>query len=75
MAITITAQLAHPSVRHFSAHRPRHHSRTARAVAMSYLIFGIVIPFIPPALESLRQKNLDFPDSNKPHPPLCFHAR
>lgn len=65
MAITIAAHLAQPSVRHFSGHRPRPHSRTARAVALSYLISGVLVPFIPPALESLRQKNLDFPDRNK----------
>ncbi|KAJ5098946.1 hypothetical protein N7532_005947 [Penicillium argentinense] len=65
MAITIAPQLAHPSVRHFSGHRPRPHSRTVRVFAMSYLISGVVVPFIPPALESLRQKNSDFPDSNK----------
>ncbi|BCS26881.1 uncharacterized protein APUU_51592A [Aspergillus puulaauensis] len=75
MAVSIAAQLAHPSVRHFSGYRPRPRSRTARAVAMSYLISGVVIPFIPPALETLRQKNSEFPDSKKPHPPLCFHAR
>lgn len=65
MAITIATQLARPSVRHFSAYRPRPHIRTARAVAMSYLISGVVIPFIPPALETLRQKNSEFPDSKK----------
>jgi hypothetical protein len=32
---------------------------------MSYIISGVVVPFIPPALESMRQKNSDFPDINK----------
>ncbi|KAL5366634.1 hypothetical protein BJX96DRAFT_180909 [Aspergillus floccosus] len=75
MAIATAAQITHPSIRHFSAHRSRPQSRTARIVAMSYLVSGSVIPFIPPALESLRQKNSNLPDNNKVHPPLCYHAR
>ncbi|KAJ5831994.1 hypothetical protein N7474_000305 [Penicillium riverlandense] len=72
---TIAAQLARPSIRHFSAHRPRPDSRAARAVAMSCLVSGVVLPFVPPALESSREKNSGYPNHNKPHPPLCFHAR
>jgi len=68
MATIIGSQLAQSSIRHFSAHRRRPDSRTARVVAMSYLISGVVLPFIPPAIESSRQKNSGFPDSNK-----CVH--
>ncbi|KAJ5504958.1 hypothetical protein N7463_007832 [Penicillium fimorum] len=75
MTTIIGAQLATSSVRHFSTHRPRPNSRTTRVVVMSYLIFSVVLPFVAPALESSRQKNLKFPDSNEPHLPLCFHAR
>ncbi|KAJ5148904.1 hypothetical protein N7448_000482 [Penicillium atrosanguineum] len=70
----VVAQIARPSIRHFSAHRPRPDSRAARAVAMSCLVTGVVLPFVPPALESSRQRKAGFPNSNKP-PPLCFHAR
>ncbi|KAJ5280318.1 hypothetical protein N7478_005690 [Penicillium angulare] len=75
MASVIASQIVRPSIRHFSAHRPRPDSRAARAVAMSCLVTGVVLPFIPPALESSRQRNSGSPSSNKPHPPLCFHAR
>ncbi|KAJ5104660.1 hypothetical protein NUU61_002007 [Penicillium alfredii] len=72
--MTAVAQLARPSIRRFSAHRPRPDTRAARAVTMSCLVSGVVLPFVPPALESSRQKNSGL-TSSKPHPPLCFHAR
>ncbi|KAJ6110414.1 hypothetical protein N7486_002649 [Penicillium sp. IBT 16267x] len=75
MAAVIVSQLARPSIRHFSAHRPRPDSRAARAVAMTCIISGVALPFVPPALESSRQRNSSSPSNNKPHPPLCFHAR
>ncbi|KAJ5689282.1 hypothetical protein N7462_003674 [Penicillium macrosclerotiorum] len=75
MAAVLAAQLARPSIRHFSAHRPRPDSRTSRAIAMSCLISGVVLPFVPPAIESSRQRTSGSPDLKKPHPPLCFHAR
>jgi hypothetical protein len=65
MATVIAAQLARPSIRHFSAHRPRPDSRAARAVAMSCIVSGVVLPFVPPALESSRQRNSNSPDSTK----------
>lgn len=61
----VIAQVARPSIRHFSAHRPRPDSRAARAVAMSCLVSGVVLPFVPPALESSRQRNSGSPNSNK----------
>ncbi|CAI7625921.1 hypothetical protein N7509_012604 [Penicillium cosmopolitanum] len=75
MAAVVAAQLARPTIRHFSAHRPRPDSRAARAVTTSCLAAAVALPFIPPALESSRQKSSGFPEGNKPHPPLCFHAR
>lgn len=62
---TIAAQLTRPCIRHFSAHRPRPDSRAARAVAMSCLVSGVVLPFVPPALESSREKNSGYPNHNK----------
>ncbi|KAJ5992561.1 hypothetical protein N7451_008285 [Penicillium sp. IBT 35674x] len=75
MAAVIASQIARPSIRHFSAHRPRPDSRAARAVAMTCIISGVALPFVPPALESSRQRNSSSPINNQPHPPLCFHAR
>ncbi|CAI7652016.1 unnamed protein product [Penicillium glandicola] len=51
------AQIARPSIRHFSAHRPRPDSRAARAVATGCIVTGVVLPFVPPALESSRQRS------------------
>ncbi|KAK1144359.1 hypothetical protein N8T08_005512 [Aspergillus melleus] len=73
--MSITTQLVRPTIRHFSVHRPRPDTRASRFVAMSCLVSAVVVPFIPPALESSREKNLGYPNHNKPQPPLCFHAR
>jgi hypothetical protein len=61
----VVVQVARPSIRHFSAHRPRPDSRAARAVALSCMVSGVVLPFVPPALESSRQRNSGSPNSNK----------
>lgn len=45
MATIIGAQVTTCSTRHFSTHRPRPDSRTARMVVMSYLIFSVVLAF------------------------------
>ncbi|KAJ5146416.1 uncharacterized protein N7515_000980 [Penicillium bovifimosum] len=70
----MASQFARPLARHFSAHRPRPDSRAVRAVAMGCIVSGVVLPFIPPALESSRQRRSGRPTSAK-NPPLCFHAR
>ncbi|KAL2220282.1 hypothetical protein M432DRAFT_638434 [Thermoascus aurantiacus ATCC 26904] len=72
---TVAAHLVRPSVRYFSARRPRPDSRTSRFVTMSCIVSAVVLPFIPPAIESSREKSQGYPNHNKSHPPLCFHAR
>ncbi|EAW24307.1 uncharacterized protein NFIA_038810 [Aspergillus fischeri NRRL 181] len=62
-----------PAIRHFSVRRPPPDTRTSRFVASSCLVSAVLLPFVPPALESFREKDKTY--SNKPHPPLCFHAR
>ncbi|PWY86445.1 hypothetical protein BO94DRAFT_535601 [Aspergillus sclerotioniger CBS 115572] len=73
--MSFAVQLVRPTIRHFSVHRPRPDSRTARFITGSCLISAVVLPFVPPALESSREKSNGYPNHNKPHPPLCFHAR
>ncbi|KAH8702149.1 hypothetical protein BGW36DRAFT_112053 [Talaromyces proteolyticus] len=76
MAIAIAAQGIRSSVRHFSAHRPRPDTRTSRFVASSCLVSMVVLPFVPPALESSRERNSGYPNNKtRSLPPLCFHAR
>ncbi|KAJ5562982.1 hypothetical protein N7535_002572 [Penicillium sp. DV-2018c] len=74
MAYSIAPHFARPFIRHFSAHRPRPDSRAARAISMGCIASGVVLPFVPPALESSRQKSSGTPSSAQ-NPPLCFHAR
>ncbi|KAI9933256.1 hypothetical protein ASPWEDRAFT_114897 [Aspergillus wentii DTO 134E9] len=71
----MSARLIRPTIRHFSVHRPAPDTRATRVITMSCLISAVVLPFVPPALESSRERNLGSPNHNKPHPPLCFHAR
>ncbi|KAJ5908558.1 hypothetical protein N7495_001240 [Penicillium taxi] len=61
--MAIVAHMVRPSVRHFSAHRTPPDSLLARAVAMSCIVTGVVLPFVPPAIESSRQRNLTHPDN------------
>ncbi|PLN80129.1 hypothetical protein BDW42DRAFT_194721 [Aspergillus taichungensis] len=67
--------MVRPTIRHFSVRRPRPDSRTSRFVTSSCLVSAVVLPFVPPALESSREKKSGYPNHNKAHPPLCFHAR
>ncbi|KAB8076028.1 hypothetical protein BDV29DRAFT_155109 [Aspergillus leporis] len=71
--MTLVAQIVRPTIRHFSVRRPRPDTRTARFVTSSCLFSAVVLPFVPPALESSRAKGTG--NTSKPHPPLCFHAR
>ncbi|EED17943.1 hypothetical protein TSTA_117280 [Talaromyces stipitatus ATCC 10500] len=63
MAVTIASSGLRSSVRHFSAHRPRPDTRTSRFVASSCLVSMVVLPFVPPALESSRERNTGYPHS------------
>ncbi|KAJ5223713.1 hypothetical protein N7468_008255 [Penicillium chermesinum] len=60
--ISISA-IARPCVRHFSAQRPRPSSRTERAVVTACLVSGVVLPFVPPAMASSRQRKSGNPSS------------
>ncbi|GLB01872.1 hypothetical protein AtubIFM57258_000282 [Aspergillus tubingensis] len=73
--MSIAMQLARPTIRHFSVRRPQPDTRISRFITSSCLFTAVVLPFVPPALESSREKNNGYPNHNKPHPPLCFHAR
>ncbi|KAJ5851364.1 uncharacterized protein N7529_010749 [Penicillium soppii] len=61
----ILSSVARPSIRHFSAHRPRPDSRATRAITMGFIVSGVVLPFVPPALESSRQRSLGMSTSAK----------
>jgi hypothetical protein len=65
MAIAVSLQLLRPPVRRFSASRPKPNTRTSRIVTMSCIVSAVVLPFVPPALESSREKSLGYPSHNK----------
>ncbi|EFR01200.1 hypothetical protein MGYG_09044 [Nannizzia gypsea CBS 118893] len=62
------------SLRRFSAQAPRPETRAQRYLAASCIVSGVLLPFIPPALESSRRRKLDEPPQDT-YPPLCFHSR
>ncbi|RJE19329.1 hypothetical protein PHISCL_08339 [Aspergillus sclerotialis] len=65
MALALANPLLRPTVRRFSARRPKPNSRASRVVAMSCIVSAVVLPFVPPALESSRERNLGYPNHNK----------
>lgn len=65
MAVAVPVQLLRPTIRHFSARRGKPNTRTSRIVTTSCIVSAVVVPFIPPALESSREKNLGYPNHNK----------
>ena len=74
MTAALATPLLRPTVRHFSAHRPKPNSRASRIVAMSCIVSAVVLPFVPPALESSKERNLGYPNHNKwvSRPPFLF---
>ena len=55
------ASILRASARQFSARAPKPETKVHRFVAMSCMVSGVVVPFIPPALESSREKKLGNP--------------
>lgn len=63
--MSAAVQMVRPTIRHFSVRRPRPDSRTSRFVTSSCLVSAVVLPFVPPALESSREKKSGYPNHNK----------
>ncbi|KAE8364164.1 hypothetical protein BDV27DRAFT_128936, partial [Aspergillus caelatus] len=63
--MAIAVRFVRPTIRHFSVRRPQPDSRTSRFVTSSCLFSAVVLPFVPPALESSRAKNTDGPNCNQ----------
>jgi hypothetical protein len=72
---TITSQISQNAIRRFSARASKPTSRMEQAVSMGLITTGVLAPFIPPAMESQREKKLGHPNAGKHHVPLCCHAR
>ncbi|KAB8234730.1 uncharacterized protein BDW43DRAFT_309990 [Aspergillus alliaceus] len=56
--MALAVQFVRPAIRHFSVRRPRPDTRISRFVTSSCLFSAVVLPFVPPALESSRAKSL-----------------
>ena len=76
MAVTIISNtLAQSAIRHFSAQATKPATKLQSAVAGSMISAAVVLPFVPPALESKREREQGHPNANKKHhAPLCYHA-
>lgn len=53
------------SIRNFSSRAPKPDTKMHRFVASSCIISAVVLPFIPPAIESNREKKDGYPNHNK----------
>lgn len=65
MAAALSPHLVRPTVRNFSVHRPQQATRTSRFITRSCLVSAVVLPFVPPALESSREKSMGYPNHNR----------
>ncbi|KAL1953011.1 hypothetical protein VTO42DRAFT_3761 [Malbranchea cinnamomea] len=74
MALALASGAFRTSVRRFSARPPKPETRAQRFLAASCIASGVFLPFVPPALESSREKKSPTRQGPK-YPPLCFHAR
>lgn len=75
VAAAVSTQIGQSAIRQFSARAPRPTTRVQQAVSMGIITTGVLMPFIPPAIESQKEKKLGNPNTGKAHAPLCCHAR
>jgi hypothetical protein len=57
------------AVRHFSSRAPRPETFLQKAITTAAIASGVMIPFIPPALESKRER-----DNGHPNARYIFHS-
>lgn len=70
----MTTALTTQAVRAFSAQATRPISRTSSAITTVLVSSAVVLPFVPPTLESVKERRLGHPNANrKHHVPLCRH--
>jgi hypothetical protein len=74
LATVVRSNLTRSTVRQFSARAPEPTTRTQQAVTTSLIASAVLLPFIPPALESRRERLLGHPNARKHQTPLCFHC-
>ena len=71
----VTNTLTHSAVRHFSAQAPKPATRLQSTIAGVLITSAVVLPFVPPAIESKKERDLGHPNASKKHyGPLCCHA-
>ncbi|KAK2779351.1 hypothetical protein FQN53_001421 [Emmonsiellopsis sp. PD_33] len=63
--MSLAPTMLRASIRQFSARAPKPESRTDRFITMSGLVSLVVVPFIPPAIESSRERKLGNPHAHK----------
>jgi len=75
IASAVTTTLTQTAVRHFSAQAPKPATKLQSAVAGAIITSAVILPFVPPAMESKRERESGHPNAFKKHyAPLCCHA-
>ena len=68
-----TAVISH-TVRQFSAQAARPISKAQSAMTSAIVASAVMLPFIPPALESVKERKQGHPNAERKHSvPLCRH--
>jgi hypothetical protein len=74
-SVVLANTLTQQTMRHFSAQAPKTATRLQSAVASTIIGAAVVLPFVPPALESKRERDLGHPNANrKQYAPFCCHT-
>ena len=74
MSAQLSNNLTQMAVRHFSAQIPRQATKTQQVVATAIISTAVVLPFIPPAIESKRERERGQTSKRQHYAPLCCHA-
>lgn len=70
MSATIVSQ----TIRQFSAQAARPISKAQSAMTTTIIASAVALPFVPPALESARERKMGHPNAERKHSvPLCRH--
>jgi len=71
----VTSSLTHTAVRHFSAQAPKPATKLQSTIAGTLITSAVLLPFVPPAIESKRERESGHPNASRKHyAPLCCHV-
>ena len=75
IATTLASSLAQHTMRHFSAQARKPATKAQSAFTSAVIGTAMILPFVPPAIESKRERDHGHPNAyKKHHAPFCCHS-